>query len=52
MEVVDGEAAGVGCVEGEDDFVDGDVEAIGRVGLRLGAGRECKEEENARAGAA
>ena len=30
LEVVDREAVGVGCVEGEDDFVDGNVEAIGR----------------------
>jgi len=54
-EVVDGEAVGVGCVEGEDDFVDGDAEAIGgggrRIGLCVGVWRECQEceEEDARA---
>ena len=46
-EVVDGEAVCVGCVEGEDDFVDGDVEAIGRVCLcegELCEGERCERE--------
>lgn len=46
-EVVDGEAVGVGCVEGEDNFVDGDVEAIGGGrGLRASVGddgEQCEE---------
>jgi hypothetical protein len=38
FEVVDGKALGVGGVEGETDFVDGEGEAVRLVGLRGRAG--------------
>ena len=36
FEIVDGETVGVGGVEGEADFVDGEFESVGVVRLRLG----------------